>query len=408
MNSAYRLTYGKLEATIEKSGHLNGSATTTILPLADSLRVIPLNLYWTLRVESVTDENGQPLSFIEEKKEEDNQFFVIAPKPLVGGQLFTFTTRYAGPDAVVNLGWGVFYPRARADWYPAAYSSGDFSKYELSFRIPKGMTILATGSEIGERSDGDFAASEWKRGVPIPFAGFNFGDFKKNEIDLPDQGIKLENYANVVMNSDTSNKMKRTLGEGQLAIPLYTDYFGPIPYKQLALTEQSTFYGQSFANLIFLPVLSYGDSSVMNFLGSETASYFRAVGPHEIAHQWWGNTVGWQSYRDQWMSEGFAHFSASLFLQTYFKDGTYDKFWDLQRKLLVEKDKEGYRPIEVGPVILGYRLASSRAGFAVPLRLIYPKGAYILNMIRMMMWDNEKQDADFKKLMHDFVKFYTS
>jgi len=408
VNSAYRLTNEKLDATIEKSGHLKGTATTTILPLADGLRVIPLNLYWTLRVESVTDENQQPLSFIQEKKDEDYQFFVIAPKPLAAGQPFTFTTRYAGPDAVVNLGWGVFYPRARADWYPAAYSTGDFAKYELSFRIPKGMTMLATGSKTAERTDGDFAVSEWKTDVPIPFAGFNFGDFKKNEIELPDQGVKLENYANVVMNSDTSIKMKRTLGEGQLAIPLYTDYFGPIPYKQLALTEQPTFYGQSFANLIFLPVLSYADSSRMNFLGADTASYFRAVGPHEIAHQWWGNTVGWQSYRDQWMSEGFAHFSASLFLQTYFKDGTYDKFWDLQRKLLVEKDKEGYRSIDVGPVTLGYRLASSRVGFDVPLRLIYPKGAYILNMIRMMMWDNEKQDADFKKMMHDFVKFYTS
>jgi len=62
----------------------------------------------------------------------------------------------------------------------------------------------------------------------------------------------------------------------------------------------------------------------------------------------------------------------------------------------------------VGPVTLGYRLATTRAGFGIPRRLIYPKGGYILNMIRMMMWSNDTQDADFKKLMHDFLRTYTN
>lgn len=142
--------------------------------------------------------------------------------------------------------------------------------------------------------------------------------------------------------------------------------------------------------------------------GSNDATFYHAVGPHEISHQWWGNTVGWVSYRDQWMGEGFAHFSASLFLQTFFKDKSYDQFWDWQRKILVEKNMEGYRPIDVGPLTLGYRLGTSRVGFNVPFHMIYPKGAYILNMIRMMMWDNDTQDAAFKKLMHDFVENFTN
>jgi aminopeptidase N len=35
------------------------------------------------------------------------------------------------------------------------------------------------------------------------------------------------------------------------------------------------------------------------------------VTPHEVAHQWWGQEVGFDSYRDQWMSEGFANFSVA-------------------------------------------------------------------------------------------------
>jgi hypothetical protein len=402
VNESYRIVNQKLDVTIEKNGHLTGTATTTILPLANGLRVIPLRLYWKLRVEEAVDDNQQALGFIQEKKEEDYQFFIITPKPMSPGKRFTFTTHYSGADAVVNLGRGSFFPVARENWYPGPYLPGDYASYQVTFRTPKGLTVLATGTKTGERNEGEYAVSEWKTEVPVPVAGFNFGQFKKNEIALPDQGVTLENYANSDLSLSTTNKMKRTLGEAQLAIPLYTDYFGPIPYKRLAVTEQSAFFGQSFPYLVFLPIISYWGA------GGSQAVFFHSVGPHEIAHQWWGNTVGWVSYRDQWMGEGFAEFSASLFLLTFFEDGSYDKFWDMEHNLLTERDKQGFRPIDVGPVTLGYRLATTRAGFSVPRRLIYPKGAYILNMIRMMMWDNETQDADFKKLMHDFVQFYTN
>jgi len=408
VNESYRILNQKLDVTIEKNGHLTGMATTTILPLTQGLRVVALRLFHKLRVESVMDENQQPLSYIQEKQDEDSQFSIILPSDAAFGKTLSFTTHYSGRDAVVSLGWGNFYPAARLSWYPNSFATGNYANYQITFRIPKDLTMVATGSKTAERMEGDYGVTEWKTDVPVPVAGFNFGQFKKNEVELSDQGVTVENYANVELTSSTTNKMKRTLGEGQLAIPLYTDYFGPIPYKRLAITEQAAYYGQSFANLIFLPIISYLDVRGQGVLGISDAVFFYSVGPHEMAHQWWGNTVGWISYRDQWMGEGFAEFSASLFLQTFFKDNSFDKFWETEHKLLVEKDKEGFRAIDVGPVTLGYRLASTRAGFSVPRRLIYPKGAYILNMIRMMMWNNDTQDADFKKLMHDFVQFYTN
>jgi hypothetical protein len=48
--------------------------------------------------------------------------------------------------------------------------------------------------------------------------------------------------------------------------------------------------------------------------------YWKVVTPQEVAHQWWGHTVGFDSGRDQWMSEGFADFSASLYLSYIDKD----------------------------------------------------------------------------------------
>jgi aminopeptidase N len=80
------------------------------------------------------------------------------------------------------------------------------------------------------------------------------------------------------------------------------------------------------------------------------------------------------------------------------------EFWKLQRKLITEKNEFGFRPNDVGPVTMGRRLSSSKAGYDIYQNLVYPKGAYILHMVRMMMWTPKDGDARFKDTMHDFVE----
>jgi aminopeptidase N len=118
--------------------------------------------------------------------------------------------------------------------------------------------------------------------------------------------------------------------------------------------------------------------------------------------------VGFNSYRDQWMSEGFADMSASLYLEFFYEKDPqkYSTFWKDELKLLTDRNKEGYRAIDAGPLTMGYRLSNSREGFDITRRLIYPKGAYILHMIRMMMYDRHSGDDLFKETMRDFVKTY--
>jgi aminopeptidase N len=135
--------------------------------------------------------------------------------------------------------------------------------------------------------------------------------------------------------------------------------------------------------------------------------YWKVVTPHEVAHQWWGHTVGFSSYRDQWMSEGFADMSASLYLSVIEKNPKkFITFWNDERELLLERNPQDFRAIDAGSLTMGYRTSNSRTGFDTTRRLIYPKGAYILHMIRMMMHDNRTGDQRFKETMQDFVKTY--
>jgi aminopeptidase N len=132
-----------------------------------------------------------------------------------------------------------------------------------------------------------------------------------------------------------------------------------------------------------------------------------------VAHQWFGHGVGWASYHDQWLSEGFAEFSAGLFLQQavgpkWQKD--YLDFWERQRVRILEKNNFGMSPNDAGPLWLGQRLISPRSEQAYQ-GVTYAKGAYVLLMLRSLMYDdhsssNDKREQPFIDMMHDYMQTY--
>jgi len=132
------------------------------------------------------------------------------------------------------------------------------------------------------------------------------------------------------------------------------------------------------------------------------------VTPHEVAHQWFGHAVGWASYHDQWLSEGFAEFAAALFLQQamgpkWQKD--YIDFWQRQHDRLMEKNNFGVSPNDAGPLWLGNRLISPKSAQAYQ-GVTYAKGAFVLSMLRSLMHaDGGAKDPDraFIDMMHDFM-----
>src|SRR5256886_7576105 len=437
-----RIEHQKLDTTIEKNANLQGKASTTLVALQDGIRVIPFSLFPSLRVPSVTAEGGHPLALIQEDKKDDADFRVILPTALSKGDKLTIITVHGGKHAVVNTGGANYFPVAREDWYPqsANLSLSEYASYDMTFRIPKNMKIAATGDLVSEQNEGGESVSVWKSGRQ-PVAGFNFGKFKMQEVKLDKPEYLVQSYANeeppdviksllhvanedlptqgphmtegvALGNMSTVPLIKKALAEGQLSVQLYTDYFGPSAYKRLAITQQTSCnYGQSWPELVWIPMCYFYDSTIRHQLGMDWGDrgYWKSVTSHEVAHQWWGHTVGFDSYRDQWMSEGFAEMSASLYLQLIEKNPQrFISFWNDQRELLLERDKEGWRAIDAGPVTMGYRMSNSRTGEGVTRRLIYPKGAYILHMIRMMMWDRRTGDENFKTTMHDFVQTYTN
>jgi len=422
-----RVTDENLDVTFDKSGSIKSSAETTLTARKDGMRVVRLNLFPTLRVSGVFSESGAPLDFVQEAKDADPQFAIMLPAAAKAGQTIRVLTRYAGPGAVRQDGGDVYYllPQARENWYPAGLGQlGDFANFRMTFHLQKTLQIVATGKQISlTPEDKGMVRAVWATGAPIAVAGFNLGNFKMKE-DKTTDGFVIDGYANVnlpdmyapLAQSDTLGTMSTAsalpneVSQGKVAIQIYTDFFGKLPYDHIALTQQSACgFGQSWPMLVYLPICAFWDTTVQHELGllDYDQSYWSEVTPHEVSHQWWGQLVGFGSYRDQWMSEGFANFSAGIFLlSTNPKMDKYRDFWNEQKRNLLQKNKMGVRPIDAGPLTMGTRVSNSKAGENVYQMLIYSKGAYVLHMLEMIYFSPKEGEAPFKRAMHQFVADY--
>jgi hypothetical protein len=427
-NDAFRIPQQTLDVTIEKDGKLAGTAVTAVTSLESGLQVLPLRLFPSLRVGGVWGPDGEALDFIQEDKLKDADFAVLLKKPLAAGETVQITTSYVGKDAVTDEGNDNYYLVARDDWYPNTRRAfGNYASYNITFHTPKNVEVVATGNQISDKEEGRQRVSVWQSMVPIAVAGFNLGEFKK-DLSERNKNVQVVSYANreladnfnglserpgmALGTMSTTGMLKRATSEGDAAIQIYTEYFGPLPYDHVSLTQQTACnYGQSWPMLVYLPICYFWDSTIQHQLGvlDRDPSYWQVVTAHEVAHQWWGQTVGFDSYRDQWMSEGFANFSASLFLLHTRTDRNEEReFWTLMRKRLLERNANGMRPVDVGPVVMGMRVNTSKTGANLYQALIYNKGAFILHSLEMLYWSNQDGDALFKQAMHDLVSSYTN
>jgi hypothetical protein len=434
------ITHHDIDGTI-KGSHLTATDRITFRNLIAGTRVVPFDLYRSLRVNKVQDADGNDLDFIQEGKDEDADFGVILPKPLEAGQTTQVVVQYDGDDAMRDSGGGNFILIPRSTWYPANANTlfaEDRATFDMTFRYPSKYLFVGTGAPVQPDSrEGDLSVAKWSSGkTDLAVAGFNYGRFKRKEIADKDSGYNIEFYANVEIPDElkaiqqdierleregyktmttlgsisTTGMADSALADAQNSARIYNIFFGKLPYSRIAMTQQpAPNFGQAWPTLVFMPYLAFIDTTQRaQLLGTRggTDNFWRYVAPHEIAHQWWGHIIGWDSYHDQWMSEGFAEFSASLYVQLLRGNDKFIDFWEDQRQRIVQatprtKDR---KPYTVGPVMQGYRLNSGKTG-AIAQSLIYPKGAYILHMLRMMMYkQGQGGDANFQAMMKDFVQ----
>jgi hypothetical protein len=409
----------RIETAIDGGEKLTASAEVTFAALTDGDRVLNFGLLPNLRVARVTIPGGGEVSYIQENRREDGSFYVILPSAMVKGRDYKLLIEYQGNKVIEDAGGGNFAVGARTSWYPSLNEFNDRATFDLTFKVPSKYVLIGVGKLVKAWNEEGYAASQWVSEVPLGVAGFNYGAFKKKELADESTKYQIEGYATSELpgylrgaegigGMTPTRLTDKAIVEAQNSIRIFSDWFGPAPYGRIAITQQPQFnFGQSWPTLVYLPIISFFDSTqrwMLMGLNRGATEFIQEVTPHEVAHQWWGHIVGWSSFHDQWISEGFADFSAGLYLQLTEKSrDKYLTFLQRGRETILEKNQFGRRANDAGPIWMGLRLNTFKTGGAYN-QLVYPKGGYILHMLRMMMWDQKTGDDQFKAMMRDFVK----
>ncbi|MGE5205293.1 MAG: M1 family metallopeptidase, partial [Chlamydiota bacterium] len=403
-------------------------------------RALLFELSRSLQVKRV-EADGRSVEFVHNPALEGTQLArrgndivaVVFPEPLRAGERLRLRFEYSGP-VLSEAGGGLLYVGARGTWYPNRGLA--MSQFDLQFRYPAGWTLLATGKQVPPVSDQDSATAtpgeqvgHWISEHPMPMAGFNLGQYVKASAQAGK--VEVETYAAVGVERgfpqppspppvllpgnpqispaeqarqqhlpltapppppSPARNAQTVADETAHAIEFLSARLGPFPYSSLALTQMPGATSQGWPGLIFLSSLAFlspHEREVLHFTPQADVLYGEVMPAHEAAHQWWGDLVGWSSYRDQWIGEALANYSVLMMLeQEHPKD--FEIMMQTYRQQLLQKNKSGMELREAGPVTLGLRLSSSKFPDAYEA-IAYGRGTWLFHMLRYMLRDAESQ-----------------
>ena len=451
---SFRALSYSLETALASNNSLEANAAVHIRAKTGTERILAFQLSRSLVVDSVTGDNGDPLPYfqneglsLQERSARGNDYVdVVLAKPPAQKEEFTLHFHYRG-NVIQDAGNGVLFVGARESWYPHLGDSTEFASYDLLLRWPRKLRLVATGSKIDEREEGDLRFGHWKTEKPIAVAGFNLGEYASASITSGAHSIDV--YANRELEEDLRRRIEmqeaenlslpstrvgsaamnhsivssppppspadalKQLGkEVDSAIRYFETLNGPFPFRNLSVSQIPGTFGQGWPGLLYVSTYSFLRPEAQQRAGLSAASqehFTELVPQHEVAHQWWGNVVAWSSYRDQWIDEAIANYLAVLFADSKKNpDRTLHVWLTRYRQQLVEKIPGGTEPAgDLGALTLGVRLDSSKSPSGYE-ETVYSKGTWIIHMLREMLRQPGAKNPDerFIGLLHTLVTKY--
>ncbi|MGC1688074.1 MAG: M1 family aminopeptidase [Candidatus Acidiferrales bacterium] len=442
----------RVDTTIAEDLSLSGDAHLELKMRRDGERMIRLELSRALSVESVSAEGGPALTFFQNEdlsqqeiaSRGNDALYVVLPAATRAQEEIQLEVKYRG-SVISDTGNGVYFVGDRGSWYPHASHAGQFARFDLTFRWPRRLKLVATGHETDEREEGGRRIGHWITPQQIAVAGFNLGEYEKQSAGTGKPAIQL--YANHQLDewiverlrshamADTMRmsegaegaSIKDPFGEIMSIAPgappspsgvlkhlgaVFTDGIryleginGPFPFDELDVAPIPGDFGQGWPGLVYLSTLAYLPREAQEVAGvnrREQDEIAELLPFHETAHQWWGNQSAAASYRDGWLYEAIANYEALMYADNKKPAAHILTTWlnHFRTQLLTIAAGTDETDEAAGPLTLGYRLNSSKTPRAYE-EIIYGKGTWVIHMLRVMLREpNAKSpDAKFEQML---------
>jgi aminopeptidase N len=239
--------------------------------------------------------------------------------------------------------------------------------YAVEITAPANLSVVASGTTVENRARGDGHTTHFIRSGPVREFALTVGDFVATH-GAAGTGDEVAVNVYVVRHSRLDAQQIARVASSALAN--FERRFGPYPYRELDIHLLPGDYdgGDEYPGLILL----YSDGQV--------DAGTRYVAAHEVAHQWWYGVVGNDIYRQPWLDEAFAQYSAIIYDEDSVGPAVARADWEREvmrryRGALADGD------LPIGRAIDGY------PNFNVYYRTVYGKGAVFLRMVRAQLGD---------------------
>jgi Peptidase family M1 domain len=427
-NSEFEITDYKIKAQVRPVKELEATTVLNIVARQGGHRALLFELSRLLQVKEVLAD-GRPVEFIHNQAIEGSQLdkrgndviAVVLPSPLKAGQKLELSFTYSG-SVLSEAANGLLYVGEHGTWYPNRGFA--MAWFDMEFSYPQGWTLVATGQRKEEKVLNRQQVVRWVSDRPVPVAGFNLGKYSQSvtragklqvvtyatatvergfagtseTVDAPIPGFVTPHHglgplpmASAPLRPSPSRNEQSVGQASASAVEFYEKRFGPFPYGELALTQMPGTVSQGWPGLIFLSSYSFLTSAEKARLHLDPARQLLSdlVISHETAHQWWGDLVTWSSYRDQWIMEGLANYSALMLVESRNPE-KFRQILQNYRDELMAKNRKDLPVMNAGPVTLGGRLSSSQFpdGYET---ICYGRGTWLFHMLRTMLRDAEQK-----------------
>lgn len=411
--ASFEVSDYKLHVNVQPPTDLSAEAEFTLTPQRSGQRTLILELSRYLKLSEV-QVDGAPAEYIQNEaisgsdlsRRGDDLIGIVMPAPLEKGRPVKLQFKYSGP-VMFNAGGDVIYVGARGTWYPNVGPA--FSNFDLTFECPSDWQVVGTGKLVSSTVGGGKRTTHFVTSKPIGRAGFNLGKFvaagaTSGAVDIHAYGARSVEQslagaeARVGKKPDPARETQQIADQAASTIQFLSSELAPFPYLNLEITQLPGMLSQSWPGLIYLSSTAFLTPDERRAVGVRDPYLelllSRLMLTHETAHQWWGDAVDWVSYRDEWIVEALANYSALVMLEKQ-HPGDMRTALTYYRGELLRETRNGIIA-EAGPVTLGHRLTSSKFPDAYE-RVLYGRGTWLIHMLRTMLREagGEKNDAMF-------------